>query len=101
MSKYPYKYKSPEEVFAASEKRMEKWHEEIKQAIIAHLDILDPVQLLPLYQLERAACRDGVSLYPFVKGLVWHDDTETEGEIDDDGELYGKTVDRSVSPVLG
>lgn len=80
-SKYPYKFKTPEEVFAAKEKRMEKWQAEIKQAIIAHLDVLDPAHLLPLYQLERAACRDGVSLYPFVKQLV------TGGEIDNDSEL--------------
>ena len=49
MSKYPYQFKTPEEVFAATEKRMEKRNEEINAAIIAHLDVLDPVQLRPLY----------------------------------------------------
>lgn len=57
MSKYPYQYKTPEQVFAASEKRMEKKHAELKAAIIAHLDVIDPVQLQPLYMLVRASAR--------------------------------------------
>lgn len=62
MSKYPYQFKTPEEVFAASDKRMEKKHEEIKAAIIAHLDVLEPSQLLPLYTLVRATARKEIPL---------------------------------------
>ena len=62
MSKYPYQFKTPEEVFAATEKRMEKRNEEIKAAIIAHLDVLDPVQLRPLYMLVRATARKEIPL---------------------------------------
>lgn len=62
MSKYPYQFKTPEEVFAASEKRMEKKHEEIKAAIVAHLDVLEPAQLLPLYTLVRATARKEIPL---------------------------------------
>ena len=57
MSNYPYQFKTPEEVFAATDKRIEKYHDDIKAAIIAHLDVLDPVQLQPLYMLVRATAR--------------------------------------------
>ena len=62
MSNYPYKFKTPEEVFAASEKRMEKKNEEIKAAIIAHLNVLEPAKLLPLYTLIRAMARKELPL---------------------------------------
>ena len=65
MNKYPYQYKTPEQVFAASEKRMEKWHEDLKAAIIASLDVVDPSQLCPIYATVRRACR-GESLYKTV-----------------------------------
>ena len=57
MNKYPYQYKTPEEVFAATEKRMEKRNEDIKAALIAHLNLIDSAQLRPLYQLVRASAQ--------------------------------------------
>ena len=50
------------EILKATEKRMEKRNEEIKAAIIAHLDVLDPVQLQPLYMLVRATARKEMPL---------------------------------------
>lgn len=50
------------DILAATEKRMEKRNEEIKAAIIAHLDVLDPVQLQPLYMLVRATARKEMPL---------------------------------------
>ena len=50
------------EILKATEKRIEKNNEEIKAAIIAHLDVLDPVQLLPLYTLVRAVARKEMPL---------------------------------------
>ena len=62
MSNYPYKFKTPEEVFAATDKRIEKYHDDIKAALIAHLDVLDPDKLLPLYTLVRAVARKELPL---------------------------------------
>ncbi len=45
------------DILKATEKRMEKWNEDIKAAIIAHLDIMDPAELRPLYMLIRASTR--------------------------------------------
>lgn len=50
------------EILKATEKRIEKHNEEIKAALIAHLDVLDPVQLRPLYMLVRAVARKEMPL---------------------------------------
>ncbi len=45
------------DILKATEKRMEKYYDDIKAAIIAHLDIMDPAELRPLYMLVRASAR--------------------------------------------
>ena len=45
------------DILKATEKRMDKYYDDIKAAIIAHLDVMDPVQLMPLYMLVRASAR--------------------------------------------
>ena len=45
------------DILKATEKRMDKYYDDIKAAIIAHLDVMDPVQLMPLYMLVRSSAR--------------------------------------------
>lgn len=45
------------DILAAAEKRTEKQNEKIKEAIIAHLNLINPSYLLSLYTIVRALAR--------------------------------------------